>query len=117
MLIPVWSQYTIAELTGALLGFSFGIAADRGFNKAFTASLHFKSAMGQWIEQTIEEGYHHFFIGLALMFFASPYTSSDFGIFVYAGGLGLVVSEAKLIQKLLSEFLSSLSSIESEQSK
>ena len=28
-IIPVWSQQTIAEVLGSLLGFSFGLAADK----------------------------------------------------------------------------------------
>jgi len=115
MIIPIWSQQTLAEVLGALLGFSFGLAADKGFNSALGASFNPKSPLGKWALSVIQQGWHHFFIGLALMYFAAPYTSQNWALFLYCLGLGLVVSEAKLVAKLLAEFGASLQQLEVQQ--
>jgi len=112
VIIPIWSQQTLAEVLGVLLGFSFGLAADKGFNSALGASWSPKSALGKWALSVIQQGWHHFFIGLALMYFAAPYTSQNWALFLYCLGLGLVVSEAKLVAKLLAEFGASLQQLE-----
>ena len=109
MLLPVIDQSTLIEITGALLGFSFGMAADKGFNESVKQQFHPKSPIARFFLNVILEGFHHFFIGLFLMIFTVDNISNPIYLFLYSFGFGLFLSEIRIFKKLFLLFEESLS--------
>lgn len=104
-IMPIFSTPLLEIWAPLLTGFSFGEAADNGFNQALSASLlkHVKSPLGSWVLKVVEKGYHHFILGMWLLLLTSYYLPSLWAQLVYWFSLGLVLSEAKLLAQLVSE--------------
>ena len=102
---PLLSASTLEVWAPLLTGFSFGEAANNGFNQALSSSLaqKIKSPLGLWGLKVIERGYHHFILGMWLLFLTSYYIPAMWAVLVYWFSLGLVLSEADMLVALLKE--------------
>ena len=99
------SASTLEVWAPLLTGFSFGEAANNGFNQALSATLskQIKSPLGLWSLKVVEKGYHHFIAGMWLLLWMSYYMPALWAVLVYWFSLGLVLSEAGLLVQLLKE--------------
>ncbi len=102
---PLLTQSFLIVWVPLLTGFSFGEAADNGFNQALSASLakYAKGTLGQWTLKVIQNGVHHFIVGMWLLLLTTYYMPSLWAQLLYWFALGLVLSEAKLLAELVKE--------------
>jgi len=108
---PLLSASTLEVWAPLLTGFSFGEAANNGFNQALSATLSkkVKSPLGLWSLKVIEHGYHHFIVGMWLLLFTSYYMPALWAVLTYWFALGLVLSEADMLVALLKEIENDIS--------
>jgi len=108
---PLLSASTLEVWAPLLTGFSFGEAANNGFNQALSATLSkkVKSPLALWGLKVVEKGYHHFILGMWLLFFTSYYMPALWAVLVYWFALGLVLSEADMLAALLKEIENDIS--------
>ena len=102
---PIFTASMLEMWAPLLTGFSFGEAADHGFNSAFSAALakKMKGPLAQWMVQVVEKGWHHFILGLWLMLLMSYYIPALWAVLIYWFSLGLVLSETDMVAQLIKE--------------
>jgi len=108
---PLISASTLEVWAPLLTGFSFGEAANNGFNQALSSSLaqKTKNPLALWCIKVVQKGYHHFILGMWLLLFTSYYMPALWAVLVYWFALGLVLSEADLLVQLLKEIENDIS--------
>ena len=103
---------TLLWVTPMVIGFSLGEAADGGWDQALTKAAAGWSSSPLWgyFLQVFEKGYHHAFLGLALMM-VGAYYHGIWPTITYYFGFGLALSEWNLILQLIEAINSDLQEV------
>ncbi len=94
-----------------ITAFSFGTAANHGWNDALSKMWVPKSPFGIYLQQVIENGYHHFILGLWIMLLSEMFVRGTNEIILYNLGLGLVLSQYTTVMKIIETITNDISKL------
>ena len=103
--------YILLTWVPLITAFSFGTAANHGWNSTLSKMWTPKSPFSMYLQQVIENGYHHFILGLWVMLLSEMFTTGTGEIILYNLGLGLVLSQYTTVMKIIETISNDISKL------